>query len=228
MEAKHNTEITVDIVKYETNEWSGYCVLTDKVLRNAKQLEAIVKQKYREGLIGFEDYHFLLGTGVGQPLGVINSPATIAVARTGAGAIVYADVLAMMDVFLGESKAVWVINKACRSQIVSLADAAGNSIFIQGNIAKKIPDVLLGIPIKWTYKVPALGVRGDIGLFDFSKYIIKDGFGPAFDKSKHVYFLSNRTALKMFGNVDGKPWLKGSLTADDNVTEISPFIVLAA
>lgn len=225
-ETKHNTEISVDMVKYEPNEWSGYCVLTDKVLRNAAQLEAIIKQKYREGLIGFEDYHFLLGTGVGQPMGVIHSPATLEVARTGADAIVYADVLNMMDVFLGESKAVWVINKACRSQIVSLADAAGNSIFIQGNISKKIPDVLMGIPIKWTYKVPALGTRGDIGLFDFGKYIIKDGFGPAFDKSKHVYFLSNRTALKMFGNVDGKPWLKGSLTADDNVTEISPFVVL--
>ena len=159
-------------------------------------------------------------------MGVIHSPCTVEVARAGVDAIVYADVLHMLDVFLGESKAVWVINKACRSQIVSLQDAAGNSIFIQGNITKKIPDILLGIPIKWTYKVPALGTRGDIGLYDFSKYIIKDCFGPAFDKSKHVYFLSNKTALKMFGNVDGKPWLKGTLTADDNVTEISPFVVL--
>ena len=225
-DAKYNTEIRVSMVEYKPNEWSGYCVLTDKVMRNATQLEAIVKQKYREGLIGFEDYHFLLGTGVGQPMGVIHSPATIQVIRAGTDAIVFADVIGMMDVFLGESKAVWVINKACRSQIIALVDANGNSIWIQGNIAKKIPDVLCGIPIKWTYKVPALGTRGDIGLFDFSKYIIKDGFGPAFDKSKHVYFLSNKTALKMFGNVDGKPWLKGSLTADDNVTEISPFVVL--
>ena len=226
-ETKHNTEISVDMVEYKPNEWSGLCILTDKVLRNAKQLEAIVKQKYREGLIGFEDYHFLLGTGVGQPLGVINSPATIAVARSGVG-ILFADITNMMDQFLGGNKAVWVINQACRSQIIALVDAAGNSIWIQGNIAKAIPDTLVGIPIVWTFKVPASGVRGDIGLYDFSKYIIKDGFGPAFDKSKHVYFLSNRTALKMFGNVDGKPWLKGSLTADDNTTEISPFVVLAA
>lgn len=225
-DAKYNTEIRVSMVEYKPNEWSGYCVLTDKVLRNAKQLEAIVKQKYREGLIGFEDYHFLLGTGVGQPMGVIHSPCTVEVTRAGTDAIVFADITGMLDVFLGESRAVWVINKACRSQIIALVDANGNSIWIQGNIAKKIPDVLCGIPIKWTYKVPALGTRGDIGLYDFSKYIIKDGFGPAFDKSKHVYFLSNKTALKMFGNVDGKPWLKGSLTADDNVTEISPFVVL--
>lgn len=225
--SKTNTEISLDMVEYKPYEWSGYCVLTDKVMRNAAQLEAIVKMKYKEGLIGFEDYHFLLGTGVSQPMGVIHSPATIQITRNTTVRILFADITAMMDVFLGGPKAVWVINKACRSQIILLVDANGNSIWIQGNIAKKIPDTLMGIPIVWTYKVPVLGTRGDIGLYDFSKYIVKDGYGPAFAKSEHVYFLSNRTALKMFGNVDGKPWLKGSLTADDNSTEISPFVVLS-
>ena len=226
-ETKHNTEIKIDMVEYKPYEWSGYCVLTDKVMRNATQLEAIVTQKYKEGLIGFEDYHFLLGTGVSQPLGVINSPATIVITRNTTVTILLADITAMMDVFMGGPKSVWVINKACRSKIIALKDADNHSIWIQGNIAKAIPDTLVGIPIVWTYKVPAVGTKGDIGLYDFSKYIIKDGYGPAFDKSKHVYFLSNRTALKMFGNVDGKPWLKGSLTADDNSTEISPFVVLS-
>lgn len=224
---KTNTEVTVGLIEYKPNEWSGYAVLTDKVMRNAKQLEAIVTQKYKEGLIGFEDYHFLQGTGVGQPLGVINSPATITITRNTTVTILFADVTAMIDRFMGGPKAVWIINKACRSKIIALVDAAGNSIWIQGNLAKAIPDVLMGIPIIWTYKVPAVGTKGDIGLYDFSQYIIKDGYGPAFAKSEHVYFLSNRTCLKMFGNVDGKPWLKGTLTADDNSTEISPFVVLS-
>ena len=224
---KTNTEVTVGLIEYKPNEWSGYAVLTDKVMRNAKQLEAIVTQKYKEGLIGFEDYHFLQGTGVGQPLGVINSPATITITRNTTVTILFADVTAMIDRFMGGPKAVWIINKACRSKIIALVDANGNSIWIQGNLAKAIPDALMGIPIIWTYKVPAVGTKGDIGLYDFSQYIIKDGYGPAFAKSEHVYFLSNRTCLKMFGNVDGKPWLKGTLTADDNSTEISPFVVLS-
>lgn len=224
---KTNAEVSVGLIEYKPNEWSGYAVLTDKVMRNAKQLEAIVTQKYKEGLIGFEDYHFLQGTGVGQPLGVINSPATITLTRNTTVTILFADVTAMIDRFMGGPKAVWIINKACRSKIIALVDANGNSIWIQGNLAKVIPDTLMGIPIIWTYKVPAVGTKGDIGLYDFSKYIIKDGYGPAFAKSEHVYFLSNRTCLKMFGNVDGKPWLKGTLTADDNSTEISPFVVLS-
>jgi len=223
---KTNTEIKIGEVEYKPYEWSGYCVLTDKIMRNAPQLEAIVTQKYKEGLIGFEDYHFLNGTGVGQPLGVINSPATISVARSTALHILYADICNMLNQFIDSNKAIWVINKACKSEIMNLKDDNNNNIFIQGDISKAIPDTLVGIPIIWTFKVPTLGTKGDIGLYDFSKYIIKDGYGPAFDKSKHVYFLSNRTCLKMFGNVDGKPWLKGSLTADDNSTEISPFVVL--
>jgi HK97 family phage major capsid protein len=223
---KTNTEIKVGSVEYKPYEWSGYAVLTDKMMRNASQLEAIVTQKYKEGLIGFEDYYFLQGTGVGQPLGVINSPATISVSRNTALHIYYVDICNMLNQFIDSNKAVWVINKACKSEIMNLKDANNNNIFIQGDISKKIPDTLVGIPIKWTFKVPAIGYKGDIGLYDFSKYMIKDGYGPAFDKSKHVYFLSNRTCLKMFGNVDGKPWLKGSLTADDNSTEISPFVVL--
>lgn len=225
-DTKVNTEINIGSVEYKPYEWSGYCVLTDKIMRNAKQLEAIVIQKYKEALIGFEDYHFLRGTGVGQPLGVINSPATVVVDRNTPSTILFQDVTAMLDHFIDSPKAVWVINKGCKSQIISLKDPNNNAIWVQGNLAKKIPDTLLGIPIIWTFQVPALGNKGDIGLYDFSKYMIKDGYGPAFDKSKHVYFLQNKTALKMFGNVDGKPWLKGSLTAADNTTEVSPFVVL--
>jgi len=30
----------------------------------------------------------------------------------------------------------------------------------------------------------------------------------------------------MFGNVDGQPWLSGSITAEDGSTEVSPFVGL--
>jgi len=30
----------------------------------------------------------------------------------------------------------------------------------------------------------------------------------------------------MFGNVDGQPWLNGTITAEDAATEVSPFVGL--
>ena len=224
--SKTNKELKLDLVKLEPQEYSGYAVLTDKLIRNASVLGAYVKQVYSRAQVAFEDYHFLRGTGVGQPLGIINSPAYITVARNTALTVVFADIQGILEQILPGCNPIWVISRSLLGDVMSLADAAGNSIFIQGDITKKIPDRLAGYPIRWTFRVPAAGTQGDISLIDPAYYLIKDGFGPAFDESKHVYFLSNKTCLKMFGNVDGQPWLSGSITAEDGSTEVSPFVGL--
>jgi len=225
--AKPDKEPEFDSIKLAPEEYSASTVLTDKIIRNAKALESFVKAIYSRAQVAFEDQHFLTGTGVNQPLGIINSPAYIQAARTGAGVIVFADILLMLAQIIPGGRYEWVISRSAYAQIVNLADAAGNSIFIGGDATKGTSDRLMGYPIKWTFRVPALGVVGDISILDMSYYLIKDGFGPAFDTSKHVYFASNKTMLKMFSNVDGQPWLNGTITAEDGATEISPFVGLS-
>ena len=224
--AKADVQPAFDSVKLAPEEYSASTILTDKLIRNAAAVEAYVKAVYSRAQVAFEDWHFLRGTGVMQPLGVLNSPAYIQAVRTGAG-IVWADILLILAQILPGCNPVWVISRSCLAQIMNMVDAGGNSVFVQGDNSKKIPDRLIGYPIKWTFKVPALGAVGDISLCDFSYYLIKDGFGPAFDTSKHVYFVSNKTVLKMFSNVDGQLWLNGSITAEDNATEVSPFVGLS-
>jgi HK97 family phage major capsid protein len=223
---KQNKEPKFDNVKLEPQEYSAYAVLTDKLIRNASVLGAYVKQVYSRAQVAFEDYHFLRGTGVGQPLGIINSPAYITVTRNTKLTVVWADIQGMLTQILPGCNPIWVISRSLLGAVTGMADAAGNSIFIQGDATKKLPDRLSGYPIRWTFRVPAAGTQGDISLIDPSYYLIKDGYGPAFDESKHVYFLSNKTCLKMFGNVDGQPWLSGTITAEDGATEISPFVGL--
>jgi len=223
---KKNTEPKFDNVKLDPQEYTGYAVLTDKLIRNANALGAYVKQVYSRAQVAFEDYFFLRGTGVGQPLGIINSPAYITVTRDTKLTVVWADIQGMLTHILPGCNPIWVISRSLLGDVMGLTDAAGNSIFIQGDATKKIPDRLAGYPIRWTFRVPTAGTQGDISLIDPSYYLIKDGYGPAFDESKHVYFLSNKTCLKMFSNVDGQPWLSGSITAEDGATEVSPFVGL--
>ena len=225
---KTNKEISIDSVKLEPHEYNAYAVLTDKLIRNAPVMETYVRQVYSRAQIAFEDYYFLRGTGVNQPLGIIPSPAYIQTNRAVAGAIAYADILQIMGQILPGCSPMWVISRSAFASVVGLADGAGNSIFIQGDATKGTSDRLFGYPIKWTFRAPALGAVGDISLVDASYYLIKDGFGPAFDFSKHVYFLKNQSVLKMFGNVDGQPWLNGTITAEDAATEVSPFVGLRA
>ena len=225
--AKPDKQPEFDSIKLAPEEYSASTLLTDKIIRNAPALEAFVKAIYSRAQVAYEDYYFLNGNGVNQPLGVINSPAYIQAARTGAGAIVFADILLMLAQIIPGARYEWIISRSAYAQIVNLVDAAGNSIFIGGDATKAVPDRLMGYPIKWTFRVPALGAVGDITIADLSYYLIKDGFGPAFDTSKHVYFVSNKTVLKMFGNVDGQPWVNGTITAEDAATEISPFVGLS-
>ena len=224
--AKPEKEIAFDMVKLAPQEYSAMTILTDKIIRNAGALEGYVKAVYSRAQIAFEDYYFLRGNGVNGPLGVINSPAYIQAARTGGGAIIFADILLILAQLMPGCNPIWVISRSAYGQIAALVDAGGHSIFITGDATKAMPDRLMGYPVYWSFRVPALGAVGDISLCDFSYYLIKDGFGPAFDTSKHVYFTSNKTVLKMFSNVDGQPWLNGTITAEDDATEISPFVGL--
>lgn len=223
---KTNKEISIDSVKLEPHEYNAYAVLTDKLIRNTGAIETYVRQVYSRAQVAFEDYYFLRGTGVGQPLGVINSPAYITVTRNTALTVNWTDIQGILSQILPGCNPIWIISRTLLGAVMGLADAAGNSIFIQGDATKGIPDRLAGYPIRWTFRVPAAGNQGDITLADLSYYLIKDGYGPAFDFSKHVYFLKNQSVLKMFANVDGQPWLNGTITAEDGATEVSPFVGL--
>ena len=226
--AKADKEPDFDTIKLAPEEYAASTILTDKIIRNAGALEGYVKAVYQRAQVAFEDYYFLRGNGVNQPLGVIGSPPYIEAARAVINQIAFADIIDMMMHILPGCNPIWVISRSCYAMIVNLSDTAGNSIYKPGDTSKGIPDKLMGHSIKWTWRVPALGTVGDISLCDFSYYLIKDGYGPAFDTSKHVHFLSNKTVLKMFSNVDGQPWLNGTITAEDDATEVSPFVGLRA
>ena len=73
----------------------------------------------------------------------------------------------------------------------------------------------------------SLGTVGDLILVDMDYYLIKDGSGPFVATSEHVHFLTNRTVIKIFWNVDGQPWLSAPIPLEGSaVNTVSPFVVL--
>ena len=124
-------------------------------------------------------------------------------------------------------RARWVAHVSTLPQVVAMADANGNSIYITGDVTKGISASLLGMPIRWTGKTYALGTQGDFALVDFSYYLVKQGSGPFIAASEHVYFKTNKTVVKAFANYDGQCWMSAALTLDDGSTQVSPVVVLA-
>jgi HK97 family phage major capsid protein len=227
-ESKPETDANLKEVTLEPHEVAAHTVVTDKLLRNWKAAESFLGQLLRGAMDSAEDVAFLTGNGTGKPVGVTNGNGALSVNRQKVNEISYLDVVAMISKLHADSvsNALWVINQSAMPQIVTLQDEAGNYIYIQGDATKGIPSTLAGIPVRFTGKTKALGTKGDIQLIDFGYYLIKDGSGPYVAASEHVLFRQNKTVIKCFWNVDGKPWVIEPLTLEDGDTKVSPYVVL--
>lgn len=178
-----------------------------------------------------EDYAFLNGSGSGEPLGVLNAPATISVDRTGAssGVVVWDDLANMMTSFMPSGKGVWVANLTVKANLLKMAGPAGTDYkgtYLWGSAKDGVPDSLLGYPIIFTEKLPVLGTRGDIMLADFGHYYVGDRMATTIESSDQARWLKNQTSWKVTHRVDGQPWLNAPFTLADGSTKISPFVVL--
>lgn len=225
---KPDTNASLAEVSLQPNEVAATTIVTDKLLRNWKAANSFIRGLLTKAMAAAEDIAFLTGNGTGKPTGVLGAAGGIAVKRAAANKIQYIDILQMLAALLPEatSNAVFVANQSAMVGIASLKDDAGNSIFIRGDATRGLPSTLFGIPIVFTGKTPALGAKGDLMLVDLSYYLIKDGSGPFIAASEHVLFKQNKTVIKVFWNVDGKPWVVSPLTLENGTTKVSPYVIL--
>ena len=181
------------------------------------------------GVAWMEDYAFLVGSGAGQPLGIItavNQP-TIVIARAAAGAIGIADLANMRQALLPSAKAEWVVTQSAMAQLIQLAGPAGNPAYWWMPTGQDgVPERLLGLPIHWSEKLPALGAQGDILLADFRYYMIGDRQATTIESTKFDRWAYDQTSWRVVHRVDGQPWLNAPLTYQDGATTVSPFIIL--
>jgi HK97 family phage major capsid protein len=77
-----------------------------------------------------------------------------------------------------------------------------------------------------TEKLPALGTKGDLLLFDPSFYVIGDRMSIEVAASEHVNFLANQMTWRVVERVDGQPWMDKPVTLQDASSTVSPFVVL--
>ncbi|MBV4433756.1 phage major capsid protein, partial [Clostridium tyrobutyricum] len=92
------------------------CYVTDDLLQDATALEAIVKQAYADEMSFKIDDAIINGTGVGMPLGILNSDALVSVPKESnqaAGTIKYENILKMWSSVPARlrANAVWYINQ---------------------------------------------------------------------------------------------------------------------
>ncbi len=215
--------------------------LADSTLLNSyltRKVPTVIDFKISEAIIA--------GTGAGQPLGVINAPATISVAKVAsqdADTIVGQNVL---DMFVrlyqeGSTNAKWYVNPDCREQMMTLQkvgkDDTGTTLATEyyGTHFTPVPGAagsagtLLGLPIVYTQACETLGDAGDIVLADLSHYLgLVKGGGVTGSTSMHLHFDQDITTFKFVLRVGGQPWWGTTISPLNGSTTYSPFVTLAA
>jgi len=226
--AKTETEPVFKQLELVAHKLAGYTQASDELLADsAVALESLLVRLFGGAVAWIEDYNFLRGNGVGKPLGVLNSPALLTVARNTASDVKLADINGMMAKFLPSSwgKGVWLCNITTFPKIAILADAAGNQVFIP-NIQGPSPGTIYGMPLIFTEKLPALGTEGDVLLADFSYYVIGDRQALSIQSSTDYAFINDLTTWRFVHRVDGQPWLDAPIYLQDASNQVSPFVAL--
>lgn len=211
--------------------------MTDELLQDAPSMAAYVASKAPVKIDFKVNQALISGTGVGQPLGFLNSGALVTVAAQSAqtaDTVVYDNIVNMYTRMPASAKrtAVWLVNEDVEAQLMKMQfPGTGTAVPVYlppGGLSAAPYGTLLGRPVITSEAAPALGDVGDISFVDFSQYmsVVKAG-GVKQDVSIHLFFDYDITAFRFVLRVGGQPWWNTPITRA-NGSSRSPFVTLAA
>lgn len=215
---------------------TGLCYATDELLQDAGALEAVIRQGFAEEFGFLLDLAFFNGSGVGQPLGILQSPAKVTVAKESgqaANTVVVENIVKMWARCWGRSrmKAAWYINQDIEPQLYTMSLAVGTGgvpVYMPANNVSGSPySTLFGRPVIPLEQCETLGTEGDITLADMSQYLAIDKGGVKSDVSIHVRFLYDEQVFRFIYRVDGQPTWHKALTPFKGSNTLSPYVTLA-
>lgn len=219
--------------------------MSDELVEDAPMAASLITRKSAEALNFAVTDAIFNGTGVGKPLGILNSPALVSVAAEGSQA---ADTIQAPNVMkmwarmpaTARGRAVWVCNQDAEPQLmkmgVQIGDAAqatftgGVPLFIPpGGLSASPYATLLGRPVITTEAMPALGEVGDLLFAYLPGYFApyKAG-GVKSSISMHLWFDQDLTAFKWTLRIGGQPWLQAPIDRKNGTNTLSHFVAIAA
>jgi HK97 family phage major capsid protein len=152
------------------------------------------------------------------------------------GTILWENIVKMYSRMLPTSlkNAVWLASIDTFPELATMAlsvGTGGGPVWIGGwsqNGSEMPPMTILGRPVIFTEKTPALSTTGDINFVDLSYYLIGDRQQVRVDSSEHFLFQNNQVAYRIIERVDGRPWIQSALTPHNGSSNtLSPFVQIA-
>jgi HK97 family phage major capsid protein len=214
-------------IQLNANKGQIYCdvsqELYDDGLGFAGQLERALKTSVGYGL----EEAFTNGTGVGQPLGLINDSTLQTITKeTGQAAdtVTFEGISKMYARMYpaGRSKAIWLVNDtvlpALLTQLNVAIGTSGSWVNVFDTTNGKF--TLLGRPVLFTSHLPVLGDANDILFVDLSQYAIGLRKEMRIERSQIPMWTTDQQSYRVITRVDAQgTW--GSAYSPDNGDDMS-------
>jgi HK97 family phage major capsid protein len=214
---------------------------TAELLMDSPQIfSTLLKQYMLDALSQTLDTWFISGTGAGVPLGILNAPALISVAKDASqtNTTITATNIANMASRLAPnswSRATWIVSPSALAQLFTVkivvrnaADSDNVGGFQPGFFTAN-PDgtyTLLGRPLIVSDRCSALGVKGDILLCDLRSYLVGIRQNAELLVDNSIGFKESEIWFRLNCRIDGQPAIQAPITPRVGSTTLSPFVTL--
>lgn len=217
--------------------------VSDEMLEDARGFESWLMAKVPGIMSHRINTAIVSGTGAGQPLGMLNSPSLVSVAKETsqpADSIWKTNIDKMWARMYApwRRNAVWLINQDAEPALESMGyspsgvvpTAASAPMYVPpGGVADAPYARLKGRPVIPMQACKTVGDQGDILLVDLQQYwILRKAAGLRSDTSIHLYFDQAVTAFRFVFRINGQPAWSAAITPENGSNTLSWCVALDA
>lgn len=212
-----------------------YTKVSVELMSDSSEFSRILKQMMAESIGWSLDRAFLVGTGLGQPQGILNAPSLVAAAKeqSQTSGVNYSNLSGMLARLhpssLNSRSTVWIASPSIMKQLLNLTITLGDSAVQYPAYSETDKGFqLFGFPLLWSEHLPEMNSQGDIILVDLSKYAVGLRAGIAIDTSDAVHYRSFEVGVRAWLRVDGMALQNEAHTLDNSSTTHSWAVALEA
>lgn len=220
------TQPSFSTLNWRLNKIGGFTEVENELIEDSPfAIEALLRSLFQVAISAKNERNILRGSGVAEPVGILNSAAAVGVSDNTTNRFKWEDVGVMYSRFKGiGGTPVWIIHPSVWPEIMVMNNSTVTAW--QSNLSGVPGNVLNGYPVITSEHMPQLGSNGSVLLADLSAYVMFEKPGLSIGYSEHVGFTKDVGTWVFKQRNDGKSWLQSAITlaGPGSTYTVSPFV----
>jgi HK97 family phage major capsid protein len=207
-----------------------FCDVTREASQNAQNLVRELNTQMVRAAVYMLDDAIINGTGIGQPLGILNADSAVDVTRALASNVSFGDIVNMYKrLYPGFVKgAAWFASPDVLGELLTLQDPASSYIWMPSEVGvgNSRPGYLLGLPLYISDKVPKLGSTGDLILANLGAYAVAVAQEVVLEKTESAKWYQDIMSFRAILRCDAAPLMGSAISPKNGGESLSWAVVL--